>query len=331
MQPLVRERMLLAGVLVFGFVCLLLLYAVTHELGHGLVGLASGQILTEFDVSFWDLSAHVSLSGGIPSVRRLLQIGAGPGLPLLFWLIFQLAAPRRASAGLTLIKLMAALMALSPLLAWIVIPILALWGRAPTGDDATSFLEVSHMPPLLLSVLALTFFGGSWLLFFRTTPDLLGVWRALRQPASAELLAGARPLVLGLSGLAALAIAVSAGATALAAGNAPGMPTPPPGSTQVAAVDLRAGPYQATAVAEFTVSRPGGGSVFIVYREVDTAYLEFQIQGPGGFRALLHRAEGYRARAASSDWRETLAPGTYRLLLTANQSPGTATVYVSTP
>lgn len=327
----VPDRAVLAGFLIFTALSLLLIYTVTHEIGHALAGLAFGQRLQEFDVRIWELNPHVTLVGDLSAGQRLIQIGAGGGLPLLLWGIFQALAPRRASVGLTLVRLLAALLVLNTLLPWVLIPILALWGLAPPRDDAAAFLSVSRLPPPALAALALTLYVGGWLLFLRTTPDLPRVWRVIRQPDPADLLAGTRAAALGLGGLATLAVALSVGATALAAAGAFSAPAPPPGYAQVSSVDLSAGPHQAAVVAEFTVERTGDLGLFFAIWRIDTSYLDFQLRGPGGSSAPLLHGEGYRAWANSSSWSLPLAPGTYQVLLTAAQSPGVVTIYTRLP
>ena len=47
----------------FVFVFVFFLYTFLHEAGHAMAGWLLGQSLAEFDVSFWDLSAHVGLTG----------------------------------------------------------------------------------------------------------------------------------------------------------------------------------------------------------------------------------------------------------------------------
>lgn len=331
-QPVRRrlpDQLLAVGFVLFTGLSLLTLYTVAHELGHALAGLTFGQTLTAFDVRLWNLNPHVTLYGSLSTPQQLMQIGAGSGLPLLLWAGFQLAAPRRASASLTLVKLNAALLVLSTLLPWMLIPLFALWGYAPVADDVTAFLQVSRLPPLLLAALALTLVVSGWLLFARTTPSLPGLWQALRRPSMSTWRTEARPPAFGLAVLVALAAVISAGAAALAAASTPAVPAPPADYAQVAAVTLSAGPYDAAVVAEFEVVRPDEVGVFIAVREVDAAYLDFQLHGPGGYRATLFHGEGYRARVDSSHWRANLPTGTYRLLLTASRSPGTAMVYAN--
>lgn len=331
MTTLFSDRMRTAGFLLFSLVGLLVVYTVAHELGHALVGLACGQTLTEFDARFWMLDPHVSMSGSITTAQRLVQIAAGTGLPLLAWLVFQLAAPRRASAALTLVKLMSALIVLNTLLTWIGLPIFVLLGNTTIQDDVISFLRASRMPPLLLSAGALSVYAGGWLLFFRTTPNVSAVVRSVRAFSAPELLAGARPVVMGLGAMLVVAGAVSTGATMLAAGKPSGSPPPPPGYLQAARVDLSAGPHEAAVVAEFVLQRPGEVGVFLALRNVDTEYLDVQLHGPGGFRNMLFHAEGYRARLDTSHSRTELAAGTHQVVLTASRSPGTASVFLDTP
>jgi hypothetical protein len=62
------------------------------------MGALFGQSLTEFDVSFWDLSAHVGMVGGaLTEFQLAVQAVAGAGLPLIVWEIFISLVPRKAS------------------------------------------------------------------------------------------------------------------------------------------------------------------------------------------------------------------------------------------
>jgi hypothetical protein len=50
-------------------------------------------------------------------------------------------------------------------------------GQAP-GDDVTSFLNTSHLSPLLVSGAALCVYALGWMLFLsRTVPTQVGSWR----------------------------------------------------------------------------------------------------------------------------------------------------------
>ncbi len=140
-------------------------YTFLHEAGHAIAGWLFGQSLTEFDASFWDLSAHVSLSGGaLTQMQLAIQSAAGVLLPLVIWAIFISLVPHKGSFILEILKLISSMVVVNTLLAWIVLPILFLFGRAPS-DDVTNFLNFSQMPPLLLSFTALVLYANCWLFF----------------------------------------------------------------------------------------------------------------------------------------------------------------------
>lgn len=319
------------GLLLFILLFILLVYTFLHEAGHALAGLAFGQNLTTFDVSFWDLSAHVRLTGSLTGPQRAIQVAAGTGLPLLIWFGFMALVPRRASFSLDLLKAASALTVLNSLLAWVIIPVLDLWGRAPAGDDVTNFLRITRFPPPLLSALALTLYAAGWLLFFVKIEGLRELWRQFRDGDRDHVLAGAQPVIAALAGIMAVAIVLTVAANNLT-GVPAGVPMDPPADhQQVAQIDLHTGPYQAETVADFSLDAAGELSIFLSIQDVDTAYINLTLAGPDGFSALLLRAEGYRAGRDTSLWSETVPPGTYRVVLTAHQSPGTVTIYARDP
>lgn len=128
----------------FAVLFVLVVYTFLHEAGHALVGILFGQSLSNFDISFWDLSAHVRLSGTLTSAQRTIQIGAGAALPFLVWTLLISAAPRKGNVALELLKLVGSMAVVNSLLSWIILPILAYASRAPAGDD-TPYLDLSHV------------------------------------------------------------------------------------------------------------------------------------------------------------------------------------------
>ena len=76
-----------------------------------------------------------------------MQSLAGAALPLVVWLIFISAVPRRSSYLVELLKCIATVTVLSTLLAWIVLPMLYRLGQAPI-DDVSNFLGSSGLEPL---------------------------------------------------------------------------------------------------------------------------------------------------------------------------------------
>ena len=89
-------------ILLCSFVILFVLFIYTflHEAGHAIVGFAFGQSLMEFDISFWDFSAHVGIAGGQLTQSQLaIRSAAGAILPLLTWLVFMAYRRSRSSSA----------------------------------------------------------------------------------------------------------------------------------------------------------------------------------------------------------------------------------------
>ncbi len=144
----------------------LFLYTFLHEGGHALAGVLAGAKLTGFDINFLDFSAHVRLTGEFTPAEKVANTLAGPGLPLLVWLVFILVVPKRTNFALESIKLAATMMFLSTLLAWVILPLVFASGQFPP-DDVTDFLIRSGAAPLGVTIAALGAYLGGWVLFFR--------------------------------------------------------------------------------------------------------------------------------------------------------------------
>lgn len=156
---------LLVGI-AFGTAAVLLGYAAVHEAGHALVLVANGARITAFAVG---PDAHVSwVGGGLSSSALALENVAGAALPALL-LVALLAAYRRGvrsgayHAGYAIVVVGTT----SSLLAWVGIPLLALVGEAPAGDDVTMFLDTSGAPPVVVALAAACCIGGLLALAWR--------------------------------------------------------------------------------------------------------------------------------------------------------------------
>lgn len=105
-------------------------------------------------------------------------------------------------------------------------------------------------------------------------------------------------------------------------------PTPPPDFQQVAEVDLSAQPHEAETVGEFTVTETAVTSIFYAMPNIDTATFALSLRGPDDQNFVILRSENFRTdENGSGTWEETLEPGTYQIMLTASQTPGTLSVY----
>ncbi|MGB7537953.1 MAG: hypothetical protein WBM17_05405 [Anaerolineales bacterium] len=162
----------------------LFLYTFLHEGGHALGGILSRGTVTGFNVNFLDFSAHVSLAGGFTQAETVANTLAGPGTPLLTWLVFILVVPKRTNFALESVKLAATMMFLSTLLAWVILPLVYVSGEFPR-DDVTDFLIHSGAAPLGVTIAALGAYIGGWLLFFRKIDGVRQEVKQLRVPQAA--------------------------------------------------------------------------------------------------------------------------------------------------
>ena len=150
---------------------ILLVYTVLHEGGHALVAILAGAPVREFNINFFNISAHVGLTSDVkPSWLPPFDI-AGIGIPLLVWLVLVLATSKNTSWILRIVKFFSSVIVLFSLLPWIVIPFLIMAHNLP-NDDSTSFIIHSGIYPPLVAIGALLIFSGGWLLYWEKTGGL---------------------------------------------------------------------------------------------------------------------------------------------------------------
>jgi hypothetical protein len=321
-------------ILLFVLLFVFFSYTFLHEGGHAIIGFVFGQSLTEFNVNFWDLSAHVGMAGGELTQSQLaIQAVAGVSLPLLIWAIFIGFVPRKASFILETLKLVSSLTVLNTLLAWTVIPILYIFGRAPSSDDVTHFLRYSPISPLLLMFIVLILYLCGWAYFLSKIDGLWNEFLLFRITDRATLTAGVRtiiPVLISILTFGAISVFLL---NRSAVKNPLDKLAPPPGFVVVAEIDFSMQVYSAETLAEFTVDEPAYVGVFIAVRGINTSYFDLRVVGPGGYNSVVMHGEGYRADRDGGLWEESLSPGTYQLVLvlTSHQSPGTASVFLKTP
>jgi hypothetical protein len=305
------------------------LYTFLHELGHALAGWLFGQTLAEFDASFWDLSAHVRLRGGnLTQTQLAIQSAAGVLLPVLAWAIFIRLVPRKGSFVLESLKLISSMVVVNTLLAWILLPILFLFGKAP-ADDVTNFLNDSQMPPLLLSFTALVLYANCWMFFLSRIDGFRNELLIFSTTAWNGLDRGARRNILIMTGIMASCAILVFAFNIQAAGSPYGRYSAPPGFARVAEIDLSTRPYYSETIARFTLDQMSSAGVFIVVDNINTPYFDLSVAGPDGTSSTVLHGEGYSASQDGGLWKKTLPPGTYRLVLLSEQSAGTASVYLN--
>jgi len=322
------QTLVLLPLFILAFV--LFTYTFLHESGHALVGLLFGQTLTEFNVNFLNLDAYVGMAGSLTQSQLAIQSVAGAGLPLLIWFVFIRLAPRKAGFSLEVLKLVGTMTVLNTLLAWMILPILYLFGKAPP-DDVTNFLRYSQMPPLLLIVAAIVLYGLGWALFLSKIDGLRKEFLLFRTTDRETLTAGTRTTVPVMASLMAACIVLTFTLNGPVAGNAPARFSPPQDFVPVAQIELSTQAYSDETLATFSLDTPAYVGVFIAVRNINTTYFDLSVIGPDGYRSTVLHGEGYSADQDGGLWEENLSPGIYQVVLKSHPSPGTASSYLKPP
>ena len=319
-------------VLLFTAFVSLFLYTFVHESGHALVALSSGGRVQAFSINFLDFSAHVNVSGDFSPAQRIISNIAGVGLPILIWVAFIALAPRKANPALELFKLFVTLIALNPLLAWIFIPILSLFGAAP-ADDAANFLHNTGLAPLLVSLGAvLLYLAGLWL-YLRRIESLHAVVNRLRTVETFHTNRDSIRTLIVLAGLAAIAGLATFGANGFSLRSSPAQTGPEPPSDAVLALSLDLSTMERRQVPVLTIEheRAGPLDLFVRLEQIETTLIDLRLAGPDGYDHPLLQGEGYRAELASIPFTASLPPGRYELILTHAASSGRLLVYTVPP
>jgi hypothetical protein len=114
----------------------------------------------------------------------------------------------------------------------------------------------------------------------------------------------------------------------LAAGNPTARFSPPQGYAKVAEIDLSTRAYPSETIARFTLDKEASAGVFIVVNNINTTYFDLSVAGPEETRSTVLHGEGYNASQDGGLWEKILPSGSYRLVLTSDQSAGTASIYL---
>jgi hypothetical protein len=300
-----------------------LAYTTLHEGGHALAGLAFGGRVTDFNVNFFDLGAHVGLGGDFSRAQNAVINVSGVTLPLLAWLALILLLPRRDGFLLLWTKIILSMGTLNTLLAWIILPILALNGNAPPGDDVTRFLSNSGLHPLAVAAGAALLYIAGWTLFLRRTGDLRQGLTSLRLASTPGTVVPRRWLVIaGLVVLAFLVLAILGFYFLLDGGSGP------QGYSRAAQVDLSERAYENETLYRFTAQEGELVGISVHIENIDTPYLDLILVGADGQAYGLLHGQDFSTEASDSQGSYGLATGEAQIVLTSQASPGTLTIYV---
>jgi hypothetical protein len=314
-------RATLVALLVLTLCFVLVVYTLTHEAGHAIVGMLFGQTLTALKVNFLTLSAHVGLVGELTQAQHAVQSIAGAALPLAVWLIFISCVPRRTTLIVEMLKCIASVAVLSTLLAWMVLPVLYRLGPAPS-DDVSNFLSYSRMEPGLLSLLALVIYIVGWLWFFTRIQGMRSEMALFSTADGNVVHAGLRlPLAL-MTG-----ILIACSSLIVVLGNALNPLAPPQDFQPIAQLDLATRARTAETLWQFALDQPAEIGIYAVVQGINTTYFDLRLTGSAGFDAVILHGEDYTTDQDRVTWSRELPPGQYRLVATACQTPGTISIY----
>jgi len=143
----------------------LLSYIVLHEGGHCIVAFLCGAKITRFSV----LGAYMSYDGGVfNTVTYSLLHAAGMLFPVLISFVFMLFY--REYSQSIFYRIFSAIFSLLPFfstVAWVFVPILYIFGEAPSNDDVTKFINASELSPWVVCGAAILLFTAGFLLAWK--------------------------------------------------------------------------------------------------------------------------------------------------------------------
>jgi hypothetical protein len=314
--------------LMLAMLALLFYYTLVHEGGHALAGIAAGGQLQQINLNFFQ-GPHVNLSGSFTQGQDALKSIAGPLLPVVLLIALLAVTPRRASWMVECLKFLSTVLVSGSLLPGIVIPWLFLAGRAPLGDDITSFLELSKISPPLVSLgfaLVIAAAVSVYLVrsegrqavrrIYRFTPeDTFSNNSVLAMRVSAAFLA------------AGLVVATLTGSFQADGYGASARSIPDEYSLAVEQ-NLSGSAFEAEPVATFSLTEPALVGILIQARQVRAGYLDLTLVKPGNDQLTLFHAEEYSASNDQMKWEDSLPSGEYQLLLTSRDARGEVRVYL---
>lgn len=107
---------------------------------------------------------------------------------------------------------------------------------------------------------------------------------------------------------------------------------PPPDFQPLAEIDLSTQAWEDETVVQFSLAESAEVSLYFSVRNLDSPYFDLSLHGPEGYQAGIMHSETYRTDGSEAGWQRTftLDPGDYRVVLTAEQSPGVLSIYGDT-
>jgi hypothetical protein len=105
-------------------------------------------------------------------------------------------------------------------------------------------------------------------------------------------------------------------------------PSPPSKFEPLAQLDLSTDPITEQVVGEFILDETAEIGIFFTLRELNSGYFDLRlITHDGREITILHGEDMHTDQNGGGLWKESLLPGAYQLVLTAQKSPGHVALY----
>jgi hypothetical protein len=314
-------------VLFFIFLLSLTFYTFIHEGGHALLGLLFGGKITSFSINFFDISAHASIDGQFTLWQQALISVAGVSLPILVCMLFLLFSAKRGDIVLYSFKAIFFLVTVNTLLAWMVIPVLAMMGKS-VSDDSFNFLNFTHISPLPVTGVALLVYIFCWVLFFSQMGGAGVLVKRLRSVSIDLALPQARNSLLSLAAVGIVVLAAAIGLT-LTLPNATF--DVPPGYQQVSELDLSKNSLTNQSIYRFALDAPTRVNLYFLLNNVRGAPVNIRLTGPADYETVflsMTDPNTMIGRASVSPQTAVLEKGDYEIRVSFPSCMGKVRVYV---
>jgi hypothetical protein len=295
-----------------------------HEAGHALTALALGGDVTDFNINFLDMSAHVSLSGSFTRAQHAWINLNGSALPFVLWLFGMLALPKHTNPLGQVIKGITALIVVNTLLAWMALPILHLFHCAPPGDDVTQFLFNSEWHPLNVALTAAGLYFLGWVVTIKRIEQPGAALSALLKMDVPHI---PGTLVSALVTISALLIVISSISFATCRDQS----RIPNGYTLIKDIDLSAENFAQEPLLSFTLAAPERTSFLLHVQNLDTRLVDVTLQKVDGDPITLLHGEGFSTPDNISNINLMLGAGDYQIVLTTQNAIGRLRLYLKHP
>ncbi|MCB0036655.1 MAG: hypothetical protein KDE51_21630 [Anaerolineales bacterium] len=107
---------------------------------------------------------------------------------------------------------------------------------------------------------------------------------------------------------------------------------PPLGFQLAAEIDLAGRAHEEAVITQLTLTETADVNIYLALQNINTPYFDLSLRTSEGNSLNILHSETFRTdQAGSSEWAQILPPGTYQLVLTAEQSTGHLSIYWDQP